>query len=182
MTEEVQPSRLVTRSAMMPWPKQVGQLLARPDGRASQALRWGLYGLRASLRAALEDAPDAPGGDELRGLLGELDSLLEGARAAPGLVLPPDEAPGREDESPPGSPRLLALVRAVAADPRLRAELERSPIREGSDDDIWNDVQRLLLRVAPGLAGEWRRRSLEHAAQAGGRPDEAHTAVVPLDR
>jgi hypothetical protein len=172
----------------MPWPEQVGLLLALPDGRASQALRWGLCGLRASLQAALEEAPDTPGEAELRGLLGELDSLLEGARAASGLVLPPDEPPdarraaGREDEPPRSSPRLLPLARTVAADPRLRGELDRSPIRQGSDENIWTDVQRLLLRVPAGLAEEWRRRSLKQAEQAGGQPDEPHTAIVPLAR
>lgn len=171
----------------MPWPEQVGLLLALPDGRASQALRWGLRGLRASLQAALEEAPDGPGGAELRGLLGELGALLEGTRPTSGLVLPPDDtalatALARGDDPRRGSPRLLALARAVSADSRLQPELERSPIRDGSDDDIWSQVQRLLLRVAPGLAEEWRRRSREHAEQAGGRPDEAHTAVVPLAR
>jgi hypothetical protein len=165
----------------------MGLLLAIPEGRASQALRWGLRGLRASLAAALEEAPDAPGGEELRGLLGELDSLLEAARPTPGLLPPDDTQPSaaashRDDRVPPDSPRLLVLARAVAADLRLRADLERSPLREGNDDEIWNDVQRLLLRVTPVLAEEWRRRSLEQARQVGARPDEGARAVVPLGR
>jgi predicted Rdx family selenoprotein len=180
----------------MPWPGQIGLLLAEAQGLPSQALRWGLRALRASLQAALEEAPDDPGSEALRGLLAELDSLLEGTKPSPGFVLPPDGTPddlpvagdpsaqaaGREDGSPPSSPRLLSLARAVSADPRLRAELDRSPLREGSDEEIWNDVQRLLLRVAPGLADEWRRRGLEQAGQVGGRPDEGHTARVPLGR
>jgi hypothetical protein len=175
----------------MSWPEQVGLLLALPQGRPSQALRWGLRGLRAALQAALEEAPDDPGGEALRELLAELDSLLE-ARSTPGSVLPSDGSPeagappapvsGREDGPPSGSPRLLPLARAIAADPRLRIELERSPIREDSDEDIWNGVQRLLLRIAPGLAEQWRRRSLEQARQAGCRPDELHTVIVPVGR
>ena len=42
----------------MPWPDPLGQLLVRSDSRASQALRWGLRGLRASLQGVLDDVPD----------------------------------------------------------------------------------------------------------------------------
>src|SRR5262245_1508735 len=119
----------------MPWPGQIRLLLAQAQGRPSQALRWGLRALRASLQAALDEAPDDPGALDLRALLAELDSLLEGSKPAPGFVLPPDgstdtppvagdpsaPAAGREDEPAPGSPRLLSLARAVSADPRLRA-------------------------------------------------------------
>jgi hypothetical protein len=59
--------------------------------------------------------------------------------------------------------------------------LARNPPREGSDDEIWNDVQRLLLRVAPELAQEWRPRCLALAGQAGARPADSPGAVLPLD-
>jgi hypothetical protein len=87
----------------MPWPQQTGLLLALSEGRASQALRWGLRGLWASLAAALEEAPNDPGGEELRGLLAELDSRLKGAGVIPGFEywcqpLMPRAAP-RNDEN-----------------------------------------------------------------------------------
>jgi hypothetical protein len=167
----------------MPWPDPIGRLLGLPDCRASQALRWGLHGLRASLQAALEEGPDGAGCEELRGLLTELNSLLGAVAPANSSALPLDTPGGMlPDDGQPDSPRLLPLSRAIAADPRLRAELERSPVRDGSDDEIWNDVQRLLLRIAPNLADEWRRRSLAHAEQAGGRPDEAQSTMLPLAR
>ena len=68
----------------MPWPEPIVVLLARPDWRASQALRWGLRGLRSSLEAAVEDIPDGDGCLELRGLLADLDALLGGAASAAG--------------------------------------------------------------------------------------------------
>jgi hypothetical protein len=171
----------------MPWPDSLAALLARPDSRASQALRWSLHGLRGSLRAALDEAAADPGGEELRGLLAELDSLLDRGSIPPDSVLPSESAPAlpvtpAEPDFPPGSPRLLPLARAVAADSRFRPDLERSPLRQGSDEEIWNDVQRLLLRAPPRLAEEWRQRSLQLAAKAGGRPDETRAAVVPLGR
>jgi hypothetical protein len=194
----------------MPWPDPLGRLLTRADSRAAQALRWGLSGLRASLQAAVAEAPDDPGAADLRELLGELDSLLVWEQATSSCrtdwqsvrtdcqsVLQPDLDPSRDRTSatagpvlpsdgagdrPASSPRLRPLARALAADARLLAELSRSPVRDGSDDEIWNDVHRLLLRVPPVVAEEWRRRSLKQAEQAGGRADETAVAVVPLGR
>jgi hypothetical protein len=156
----------------MPWPEPIGLLLARPDSRAAQALRWGLRGLRASLQAALEEVPDDPGGAELRGLLTEVDALLEpaGARAEV-AALPAGESAG---------PRLLPLVEAVAAEPRLGEVLRGAPLRTGSDEEIWNDVQRLLLRAPHDLAEGWRQRCLSVASQVGARADETRTEALPL--
>jgi hypothetical protein len=175
----------------MPWPPQIGLLLARSDSRVSQALRWGLRGLRASLQATLEDVADDPGCEELRGLLSELSSLLEPAGAfsgpalpADGLREPPEVGPASRAgpagaarlAAPTEGPRLLPLARAIAADSRF------PPLREGTDDEIWNDVQRLLLRLTPELAQEWRQRCLTYAEKAGARPDDARAAVLPLGR
>jgi hypothetical protein len=176
----------------MPWPEPLGLLLARPDSRASQALRWGLRGLRASLQAVLEEVPYDPGCAELRGLLAELDPLMEPAGSLTGPSLPvegPGEsAPGGPSASAAGrstaaaGPRLLPLARAIAADPRFRQMLDRTPHREGSDEEIWNDIQRLLLRAPPDLAEEWRQRCLTLAGQAGARADTARTDALPLGR
>jgi hypothetical protein len=167
----------------MPWPKQIDLLLALPDSHASQALRWGLRGLQASLQAALEEDPDGAGCEELRGLLTELNSVLGRANSPSNLALPLD-APGSTlpDDPCTDLPRLLPLARAIAGDPRLQAELERSPIRDSSNDEIWHDIQRLLLRLAPSLADEWRRRSLKFAEHIGARADEVQTVVLPLAR
>jgi hypothetical protein len=171
----------------MPWPPQIGLLLARSDARVSQALRWGLCGLRASLQAALDDGPDEPGCEEVRGLLSELDSLLEPAGAFSGPALPVDEpAPAVPDSET--APRLLPLAQAIAADSRFPVPgkgLRQSPgagVREDKDDAIWNGVQRLLLRVAPELAAEWRHRCLAFADKVGARPDDHQTVVLPLGR
>ncbi|HMF11067.1 MAG TPA: hypothetical protein VKE94_02145, partial [Gemmataceae bacterium] len=123
----------------MPWPEQIGLLLGMPDSRASLALRWGLRGLRASLQAALDEGPDGAGGEELRALLADLDFVLGGARPPSSPTLPLDTpANSLPDDLPTDSPRLLPLAGAIDADPRFRAELERIPIRTGSDDEIWN--------------------------------------------
>ena len=78
--------------------------------------------------------------------------------------------------------RLLPLVQAVAADPRLSAMLHGAPIPQEDDDAIWNGVQRLLLRAAPDLADEGRQRLAALAGQAGARPDAGRTEALPLGR
>jgi hypothetical protein len=168
----------------MAWPDALVLLLERSDSRASQALRWGLHGLRASWQAVLEEVPQDPGCGDLRMLLAELEALLGPGHLSTSPVLPPDTA---GDGAPAGPavadahlPRLLSLARAVAGDRRFQAELKQSPISDASDDDIWNGVQRLLLRVPLHLADEWRQRSQELADGAGGRLDEWAAVALPL--
>lgn len=166
----------------MAWPEPLVLLLARADSQASQALRWGLRGLRASLQTVLQDVPGDPGCQHLRALLSELEPLLDQESRPASLVLPPDPAgdratvPARDEQGP----RLLPLARAVAADGRFQAELKQSPIPAGSDDDIWNGVQRLLLRVPQHVAEAWRHRSQQLAEQVGGRLDEWAAVALPL--
>jgi hypothetical protein len=100
----------------MPWPDQLGRLLGRPDSRAAQALRWGLRGLRAALQAALADIPDDPGGAELRGVLAELDALLEPAGSGAGPSLPVDgEAVGHVSNVPALELLIMLLRQLVVA-------------------------------------------------------------------
>lgn len=164
----------------MAWPEPLVALLAGPDGRAAQALRWGLHGLRASLQTAADEAPEDPGGGPLRALLSELEPLLAGG-ACPDAVLPSDVAADRA-ALPENGPRLLPLARAVVEDGRFQADLRRRPLREESDEAIWANVQHLLLRVPAYLAGEWRRRGRELAEQAGARVDESAAVALPLGR
>jgi hypothetical protein len=164
-------------------------LLTRRDSPAALALRWGLHGLRATLQAALDEVPASDAGcEDLRALLTEFDDLLAGSdgrpacRAAPAqptgdtasAVLPVDSTGDGA-----GQPRLLGLARAVAEDSRLSEG--KAQVRTGSDEEIWGDVQRLLLRLPPALAEEWQRRSLQLAEQAGARAnEETSSPALPL--
>jgi hypothetical protein len=164
-------------------------LLAQPDSRAAQALRWGLRGLRATLQAALDEAPQEPGGEHLRALLAELEPLLDPRKlqrfsaslreAEDGTRLP--AATGPETDRLPAT-HLLPLIQALSRDQRFRAELDRSPLRDDDDEHVWNEIQRLLLRIPPGLAEEWRQRSGEYATQVGARVDQTAAVCLPLGR
>jgi hypothetical protein len=130
------------------------------------------------LQAVLLDLPEDPGCEQLRALLAELDPLLDLAEER-GTQRATGEAPG-DSRSTLHGPRLSPLARAVAKDERFHAALECAPIPAGSDEEIWNGVQRLLLRVPPHLAEEWRHRCQEIADHAGGRLDEWAALVLPL--
>jgi hypothetical protein len=112
----------------MPWPEPIASLLARPDSRPAQALRWGLHGLRASLRAALDEAPSDSGSEDLRALLADLAALVEPRPPATegsigaqnerkgAATLPFDDA---ADSQPAGSDRQAADPPRPGPDPRV---------------------------------------------------------------
>jgi hypothetical protein len=64
----------------------------------------------------------------------------------------------------------------------LREALGKHSLRDTTDDEIWNDVQRLLLRVPAALAEEWRQRCATFAEKAGARLDEERVTILSLGR
>jgi hypothetical protein len=115
----------------------------------------------------------------VRDLLGELDQLL----GAAGSVLPSDLAPASfPDEPAPAPGHLHDLASTVAADTRFSLDGKPFAISDNDDGAVWNSVQRLLLRVPPTLAAEWRERCLSAAEQLGCRPDNSRSAVIPFPR
>jgi hypothetical protein len=163
----------------MSWPASIAGLLALPDSGPATALRWGLRGLEGTLRAALEEAPDAAGGALVRDLLGELEQLLGGVASALPSDQPVDALPAVQ---PAVGPRLAGLAHAVAQDSRFSFNSKPFLINDHDDVAIWSEVQRLLLRVAPDLAQEWHQRCLKEAEQLGCRADESRSVVLPLPR
>ncbi len=152
----------------MPWPEAIVRLLGAADSRAALAVRWGLCGLRASLRAALDEAPGDPGGADLRALLDELDPLVERPAASPGPVLPPDDAGDATDPrvSPPADDDLLPLADVASACLRL-AEHDRR---------LCHCLRGVFRFGVTPLAGEQRER---YTAELLRLWDRLRTAVPP---
>jgi hypothetical protein len=149
----------------MPWPELIGPLLARPDSRAAQALRWALHGLRASLQATLEEVPLDPGREDLGALVAELNCLLAQDPVPPGPVLPLDSSGGspalpQEEALPAGPP---------SRDPRVAAPEDKAllPLADAVSACLWLAQRDPPLRhglksvfrfgLAP-LAGDQRER------------------------
>src|SRR5579884_973815 len=165
----------------MPWPASLSQLLAMPDSRPGQALRWGLRGLRASLQAVLDETADDAGCAELRNLLGELEPLLTGGSLPTDFILPPSD-PVMPLDGSADTPRLLSLAQSAAEDARLPERARRSLLQNTGDAELWSALQRLLLRQPANLAKEWQERSLKEAQGLGCRQDDSRSAALPLPR
>jgi hypothetical protein len=162
----------------MPWPTPIAALLGRRDGRPAEALRWSLHALRGCLQAALDEAPDDPGAPAARDLIAELDALIDTRETPPGSRPPAVSGSAAPDQR--GASILEPLARAMAADPRVEAELGPAAATRVTDEDAaWNALQRRLLRASPMLATSWRRRLLEAAVQGGARASDASAIALP---
>jgi hypothetical protein len=58
--------------------------------------------------------------------------------------------------------------------------LQGRVLREGSDEEIWNEIQRLLLRTPADVAEEWRKRCMTLVSQLGARADFVRAEALPL--
>jgi hypothetical protein len=189
------------------WSRQTLQQLARTDSPLGRALRQGLHGLRAALRAALDEASGAdPAAAGCRDLIEALDAALgaaprsvdeAGGASRPEELFPepPREAP-LPAVAPPPAPRLTAPPPAAPAFPAtavLLAALRQARWEEGpllarslgpvrlrgqSDAEVWPEAQRLLLRLPPHTARACGQQLLEQVLRLGGRLQEDQAQAV----
>jgi hypothetical protein len=179
----------------MPWPEPLGRLLTRADSPAARALRWGLCGLRASLRAALDEAPDDPGGADLRDLLTELDPLIDRANDSPGPMLPSEGAGDRTDPrvAPPTDGDLLPLAGVASTclwlvehDPRLCHCLRTvfrfgvTPLAGGQRERYAAELLRLWERLrAARPQAAWRHEWKDLLKMSLDYDEAVHSLVYP---
>ncbi|MBD6618390.1 hypothetical protein FNW02_21825 [Komarekiella sp. 'clone 1'] len=153
------------------------QLLKIENSKLAQLLRFSLYGLEATLNQARTEFPLDPGSEICDEVLQELHSLLQPAVAAP---LQQDS--GWEDMPLPNALKLSHLREAFDSDPELGYYLGNSPLQSQTDSDLWNEIQRKLLRVPEDLATSWRQRSLALAQEAGARENNSNLYQLPFFR
>jgi hypothetical protein len=145
------------------------QLLDLENSELAQVLRFSLYGLEAALQQAQKTYPQDPGSQVCEKVLQELHNLLQPAPISP----PP---------SVTGELKLTHLREAFNADPELNACLGNAPLQSQTDADLWNEIQRKLLRVPENLATVWQQRSLELVQAVGAVPDTNHLYELPFIR
>ncbi|MEH2150940.1 hypothetical protein [Nostoc sp.] len=148
------------------------QLLKIENSELAQLLRFSLYGLEATLNQARTELPLDPGSKICDDVLQELHNLLHPA--------PPQQNTDWED--PPDELKLNHLREAFNSDSELSYYLGNSQLQSQTDSDLWNEIQRKLLRLPEDLAASWQQRTLDLAQKVGAIADNSNLFQLPFIR
>ncbi|WP_341524557.1 hypothetical protein WKK05_18130 [Nostoc sp. UHCC 0302] len=158
--------------------QRLRQLLEIENSELAHLLRFSLHGLESALNQARTELPQDPGAKVCDEVLQELHNLLQ--------PVPLQQDSGWEDAtaiiSPPDELKLIHLQKAFDSDPELRYYLGNSPLQSQTDSDLWNEIQRKLLRVPEDLATSWQQRALDVAQEAGAIEDNSNLYQLPFCR
>ncbi|MBD2570088.1 hypothetical protein [Anabaena lutea] len=144
------------------------QLIEIENSELAQVLRFGLYGLEAALNQAREEYSQDPGIELCDQVLQELYELLR-------------PIPFAQVEDSRGL-KLIHLQKAFNSDSELNFYLGNSPLQSQTDADLWNEIQRYLLRVPEDLATSWRQLAGEMAQEVGAVEDNQNLDELPFIR
>ncbi|MFM6754501.1 MAG: hypothetical protein ACKPJ4_14590, partial [Dolichospermum sp.] len=154
------------------------KLLNTENSELAKILRFNLYGLVAILTQANQEYPIDPGIGLSEELLQELDELLQHTR-----FLEQVEDLGELKESQLiNDLKLFKLKEAFNKDPELNFYLGTSSIESQNDGEIWDEIQRKLLRVPEDIATSWREIALKTAQELGAIVDHENLEELPFVR
>lgn len=154
------------------------ELLHTPDSQLSWELRLGLCGLKAQLQEALVQAVSDPGYQTGQLLLQELESLLDNLEENSSWEeLEPVSANLKQVSS-----KLKLICVELFMDSEVTSYIGHYQAQSERDSALWNEVQRLLLRLPERLAGTWRTRLLTRIATIDIEEDRRAVRQLPLDR
>jgi len=168
--------------------QHLGKLLEIDNSNLAWVLRLGLCGLQAQLQQALKTAATDPGSSACQELLGELEILL--AQTSRQESLSRDTVLSTEDDSAwadvlepvtGGELKLKHIGEALVADRELSNYIGQYQFYSTHDADLWNEMQRLLLRVPEKLTHVWRERILAEASKVGAIA-EGRSLSLPFTR
>ncbi len=146
------------------------QLLEIENSELARLLRFSLYGLEATLTQAQKVYSQDPGAQVCDEVLHELHHLLQ---PAPLTSLQPESSQEL---------KLSHLQAAFDSDPELSLYLGNSPLKSQTDADLWNEIQRKLLRIPEDMATSWRQKALEFAKAAGAMENNDDLHQLPFIR
>ncbi|WP_026733075.1 hypothetical protein [Fischerella sp. PCC 9605] len=174
--------------------QHLSKLLEIEDSKLAWVLRLGLYGLRTQLQEALKEATKDPGNSICQELLQELNELLQakiltekdwevgrtgdGEKITPHHPITPSPHLSWEDVFEPIQPattgelKLKYICEALLTDKELLQYVGEYEFHSSNDTDLWNELQRLLLRVPEKLAHVWQERILAEVSQLGALEDK----------
>ncbi|MFB2891591.1 hypothetical protein ACE1CI_01470 [Aerosakkonemataceae cyanobacterium BLCC-F50] len=175
-------------------------LLQIENSELSRLLRFGLYGLEASLKKARAELSQDPGTSMCDEVLSELHRLLEPSSAkvreqSKSTALRPNKESSLEDVLEPilvptnvsnttstSEIKFKRLQEVFNSDKQLRPYLGNFRLESQTDSDLWNEIQRKLLRIPEDLATSWRERALDLAQEVGAKEDKSNLVQVPFIR
>jgi hypothetical protein len=143
------------------------QLLETENSHLAQLLRFSLYGMQASLKQAQTEFPFDPGVKLCDEVLQEIHKLLQ---------------PTSPQSNSTNELKLNRLREEFNADKDLKLYLGNTELQSQTDAELWNEIQRKLLRVPEDLATTWRQRALTLAQEAGAVEDTSDLYSLPFIR
>lgn len=166
--------------------QHLSRLLKMDNSHLAWALRLGLHGLRTQLQEALKTATIDPGSSACQELLRELDILLEVASQPEfltGEVLSTEDSSSWEDVLEPvtgeqkSELKLKQIGQALLSDREILNYIGDYQFISTNDADLWNEMQRLLLRVPEKVAHAWQEDILTQMSQVGVTEDKLHLSL-----
>ena len=158
------------------------KLLNTKDSKLAWLLRLRLLGLRTELQEALKTEVSDSGSDACRQLLQELDLILESHNQSNNT----EEIPTWEDVFEPVSnqvdtqPKLKPITQTLLARKELSQYISEYQFHSTDDAQLWNEMQRLLLRIPEKQALLVRSQLLHQAITLGATENKASLVQLPF--
>ncbi|WP_017315458.1 hypothetical protein [Mastigocladopsis repens] len=172
--------------------QHLSKLLKIENSNLAWVLRLGLHGLRTQLQEGLKTATTDPGSSACQELLRELDILLEPVSQQQSLneetVFSTEESSSWEDVLEPVTSELKSELKlkqigeVLLSDRELSNYIGHYQFVSMNDADLWNEIQRLLLRVPEKAADAWLQYILTAASKVGAMEDKESHLSLPFTR
>jgi hypothetical protein len=169
--------------------QHLSKLLQTENSDLAWLLRISLHGMRAELQEALKKDSLDQGRSACQELLRELNDLLEPSstqkQQSENNISLPTEFSSLDNPFEPvvqSNLKLINLYDAFVADPELHYYLGSFQLKSTTDGDLWNEIQRLLLRVPAHIANTWRHRAKKLAEEVGAYEDRRALLRLPFSR
>jgi hypothetical protein len=169
----------------------LNKLLNTENSKLAWLLRLNLLGLRTELQEALKIEVSDPGGDACQELLQELDVILESNSQSNNT----EEIPSWEDVLEPvikevdrkpqlqETPTLLKLkpiAQTLLSYKELSQYIGEYQFHSTDDAQLWNEMQRVLLRIPEKLADVLRSQILNQVITLGAMEDKVSLRQLPF--
>ncbi|MEO1377827.1 MAG: hypothetical protein AAFW70_26825 [Cyanobacteria bacterium J06635_10] len=169
----------------------LNKLLNIKNSKLAWLLRLKLLGLQTELREALKTEESDPGRDICQELLRELDVILESQSQSNNTednscwedVLEPIANQldnNRQLLQTPTQLKLKPITQTLLSDKKLSQYIGEYQFHSSDDAQLWNEIQRLLLRVPQKQAEIWRSQILNQVITLGAMEDKASLQPIPF--